>query len=278
MTGRLSSDMPSMTLTCCICNQAMQRTKTSRPQGQASHAKCREAHGTPGFYSRGCRCGTCKAGQAARMREYNAQKRHDSGKVAPPCTLCGVPIARHSQSPRPFHKACKNRAPLWLRMGRPDPSIARAQAALDRAEKKAQPKRDLRSPIRAAYEGSDWEALLAAIKAATVVTRDGCWEWQRRIKDGYGTVQIAGRVHQVHRLSLQAKHGRPLGVLAAHHKCANSKCANPDHLQPVTHRENVAEMLARTSLEARIHELEGVLAELSPNHPVLNRLSHLTAA
>lgn len=129
-----------------------------------------------------------------------------------------------------------------------------------------------RSDIRAAYEDGDWPALIAAIKAGSTPTADGCWGWARSSRDNYPLVRIGGKDHQVHRLSLLGKHGKPLGVLAAHHKCANSMCVNPEHLQPVTHRENTAEMLARNSLEARIKELEDALRCVSPEHDALNRI------
>lgn len=76
---------------------------------------------------------------------------------------------------------------------------------------------------------------------------------------------------------IEAREGKPLGVLAAHHTCANSTCVSPDHLQAITHRENVAEMLARTSLEARIAELELAVLAMDPDHPVLNRVCHIAA-
>ena len=76
----------------------------------------------------------------------------------------------------------------------------------------------------------------------------------------------------MHRLSLEAEHGASLGSQAAHHTCANARCVNPEHLQPVTHRENMAEMLARNSYLDRIAELEEVIRELAPNHEVLNRV------
>jgi len=74
---------------------------------------------------------------------------------------------------------------------------------------------------------------------------------------------------QIHRAVVEASYGRPLGSQHAHHKCANRRCVNPDHLQPVTHRENAAEMLARQSLLSRIAELEEALRETSPHHPLL---------
>ena len=73
----------------------------------------------------------------------------------------------------------------------------------------------------------------------------------------------------MHRAVLEAKEGAILGSQAAHHKCANSHCVNPDHLQPVTHRENAAEMMARKSLTARIRELEVALGEVAPGHELL---------
>jgi heme oxygenase len=66
------------------------------------------------------------------------------------------------------------------------------------------------------------------------------------------------------------KHGASLGSQAAHHACANTTCVNPDHLQPVTHRENIAEMMARKAYVARIRELEAALTEIQPSHPLLS--------
>ena len=74
----------------------------------------------------------------------------------------------------------------------------------------------------------------------------------------------------VRRRVLEAKECAPLGSQAAHHKCANTKCVNPDHLQPVTHRENTAEMLARKSLVSRVRELEAELARLDPGNDLLD--------
>lgn len=77
----------------------------------------------------------------------------------------------------------------------------------------------------------------------------------------------------MHRVMLESKHQAPLGDQAAHHICANTACVNPDHLQPVTFRDNTAEMLSRRAYAARIEELERVIAEeLGRNHPVLHRV------
>ncbi|MFJ7227694.1 HNH endonuclease [Streptomyces sp. NPDC098090] len=70
----------------------------------------------------------------------------------------------------------------------------------------------------------------------------------------------------LHVLSFEAFCGPTLGF-PVHHRCAKPACFNPDHLQLVTQRENVAEMLERNAyikrieeLEERVHHLEGLLS------------------
>ena len=131
---------------------------------------------------------------------------------------------------------------------------------------------DSRSPLRKAYEDGTPEQVLDILKESSNITKKGCWEWKRIDASGYPRVKIGGKDFLAHRLSLEMKHGAPLGSQAAHHRCANTKCVNPEHLQPVTHRDNVAEMLARHSYLDRITELENAIRELSPGHEVLNRI------
>ena len=129
-----------------------------------------------------------------------------------------------------------------------------------------------RSDLRKAYEANDYKGMLKAIEKRAKVAKTGCWEWNRLDSEGYPRAKIGRKHVSVHRLSLEAKHNAPLGSQAAHHICANTKCVNPDHLQPVTHRDNVAEMLARHSYLDRIAELEEVIKEIAPNHEVLDRV------
>ena len=131
---------------------------------------------------------------------------------------------------------------------------------------------DKRSPLRKAYEENDYKGILEAIEKRAKETKDGCWEWNRLDSAGYPRAVLGDRQISVHRMSLEAKHEAPLGSQAAHHICANTKCVNPEHLQPVTHRENTAEMLARHSYLNRIAELEEAIKEIAPNHEVLDRV------
>ena len=131
---------------------------------------------------------------------------------------------------------------------------------------------DSRSPLRKAYEENNRKGILEAIEERVSVTKSGCWEWPYLDTNGYPRAVIGDKRIAVHRLSLEAKYGAPLGSQAAHHVCANTRCVNPEHLQPVTHRDNTAEMMARRAYVDRIAELEEVIKELAPDHEVLNRV------
>lgn len=133
----------------------------------------------------------------------------------------------------------------------------------------AAPPKDRRSPLRKAFEDGTPLQLLAAIRERCHVEPSGCWIWQGTLKHGYAQVVLGSRTRQVHRLSLETWMRADLGSQAAHHKCANPACVNPEHLQPVTHRENVAEMMARQAYRSRIRELEEALMAAAPDHPLL---------
>jgi len=72
-----------------------------------------------------------------------------------------------------------------------------------------------------------------------------CWEWTACIHhDGYGQFKLNGKNEQAHRLSYEDKFGTIHEGLEIDHLCRNRKCVNPDHLEPVTHPENVKRGLA----------------------------------
>lgn len=143
------------------------------------------------------------------------------------------------------------------------------QSEHEKQAKKA--KMDQSRLFRRSFEAGDFATFLSELKRRSVISKDGCWLWPK-LKRGYPVCDWSGKRLQVHRLSLEAKHGKPLGTQHAHHKCATQSCVNPDHLQPVTHRDNVAEMMQRRSYLNRIAELEKAIFDLNPDHPVLNRI------
>ena len=72
------------------------------------------------------------------------------------------------------------------------------------------------------------------------VQRDGCWIWNGRPKDtGYGQIKIGGKVINAHRAVWEAMRGPVPRGLELDHICGVRLCVNPDHLEPVTHRENI---------------------------------------
>lgn len=124
--------MPSMTLTCAICNEPMQKSRTSRPQGEAVHAKCKPSHGRAGTYDNGCRCDECKGWQRRRFQEYNDKvkardgvskttqhKRKAIGRdpmESVDCVVCDKPLSRvrSERHLTPTHKACRIGAAFYV--------------------------------------------------------------------------------------------------------------------------------------------------------------------
>lgn len=223
----------------------------------------------------------CSTHYVSDWRNRNGlSSREPSVREAQACGHCGKPVMAR-QGKMPLHRACKDSVPLWKREGRESPEERATRKAESDSERKlipARPRLDMRSDIRAGYEDGDYPRFLNGLRVKVVVGHAGCWEWQGQLKRGYPITKFKDKYIQVHRIVIEAREGKSLGVLAAHHKCGNSTCVNPDHLQPITHRENIAEMLARTSLEARIAELEEALHAISPNNEALRRISHLAAA
>lgn len=132
-----------------------------------------------------------------------------------------------------------------------------------------------RGPLRAAVEDGNHEGVIAAVESRSVATPSGCWIWSGRLRDGYPVTMLGAKELPIHRAVLEAKVQAPLGGQAAHHMCGDSRCVNPDHLQPVTNRDNAAEMLSRHAYVKRIDELEQALAALDRTHPLLSH--HPTA-
>lgn len=69
---------------------------------------------------------------------------------------------------------------------------------------------------------------------------DGCWEWTGAINDrGYGVVWWEGRSVGAHRAAWELAHGKIPRGLELDHTCRNRSCVRPEHLEPVTHPENM---------------------------------------
>lgn len=84
---------------------------------------------------------------------------------------------------------------------------------------------------------------------AKVARSDGCWLWTGATDgDGrYGAFQHEGRVQRAHRVAYMLVVGSIPDGLDLDHLCRTTLCVRPDHLEPVTHLENV---MRGTSIQA----------------------------
>jgi hypothetical protein len=180
------------------------------------------------------------------------------------CSVCGK---------RSVAQRCTYCSPECAGLARRNPNKA-AQVREYRARKRREAGTPTRSDLRGAFrraveDGEGPDKVFAALRELCVEDARGCWVWQRATKGGYPLVRWAGKQYGVHRLALEVQRGVSLGVLAAHHTCAQPSCVNPSHLQAVTAQQNTAEMLERRAYVARIRELEDALASVAPEHPLL---------
>jgi len=73
----------------------------------------------------------------------------------------------------------------------------------------------------------------------------GCWLWGGATRsDGYGALWFNKKVMAAHRISHEFFCGEIPSGLEIDHLCRVRCCVNPDHLEPVTHSENIRRGLA----------------------------------
>ena len=97
------------------------------------------------------------------------------------------------------------------------------------------------------------ESVLARVDAlVSIVPITGCWMWMQRISpQGYGLISVMMKTTTAHRVVYEAVRGRIQRGMELDHLCRNRWCVNPDHLEPVTHKENVARGLSAKRPECK---------------------------
>lgn len=75
---------------------------------------------------------------------------------------------------------------------------------------------------------------------ATTDPSTGCWLWiGATTGNGYGNFRFKGKNHAAHRVSRSLLIAEVEAELDLDHLCRTRSCINPDHLEPVSRRENV---------------------------------------
>jgi len=79
-----------------------------------------------------------------------------------------------------------------------------------------------------------------------------CWLWTGAAQEGgrkgsgklQGRFRMDGKAVLVHKISFETHLGRPLAPgMVTRHKCVNSLCVNPDHLEEGTQADNVRDKI-----------------------------------
>jgi hypothetical protein len=75
---------------------------------------------------------------------------------------------------------------------------------------------------------------------ANVEKSDGCWFWRGLVdRDGYGVFNGPKATTRAHRYVYEATRGPIPDDCDLDHLCRTRNCVNPDHLEAVSHTENV---------------------------------------
>lgn len=84
------------------------------------------------------------------------------------------------------------------------------------------------------------------------VLPNSCWQWQNSLATfGYGKFWIGNTQFMAHRFAWWVFRGAIPKGLQIDHLCRNRGCVNPDHMEPVTIKENVLRGVGTSAINKR---------------------------
>lgn len=88
--------------------------------------------------------------------------------------------------------------------------------------------------------------LAERLQRQAIINESGCWEWiGTKQGTGYGYFSPQPNTSRLaHRVSYEVFVGQIPDGFVVHHKCHNTMCINPDHLEPMTASDHRAEHAA----------------------------------
>jgi hypothetical protein len=88
-----------------------------------------------------------------------------------------------------------------------------------------------------------------------------CWIWHGRRSDGYGKVMADGKHMMAHVLMWEHENGPVPAGLELDHLCRVRQCANPSHLEAVTHEVNIQRGANAKLTEDDVYEIRALASE-----------------
>lgn len=108
-------------------------------------------------------------------------------------------------------------------------------------------------PVRSLKRGWSLKDKIAA--AVKKQPESGCWIWTGSTvgskKNWYGKIWHEGKTLLSHRASYETFVGPVPPGLTIDHLCRNPACVNPEHLEPVTQRENALRGIGITAINSK---------------------------
>lgn len=88
-------------------------------------------------------------------------------------------------------------------------------------------------------EGTKFEVFVDKIKNNITIDENGCWIWNKSCStSGYGQFILDGVNYGAHRYSYEKTFGEVKDGNVVRHKCGNTRCCNPEHLEEGSHKDN----------------------------------------